>query len=93
MCVVGVLLAMQVVISCFDICRYLRLEVAVQVVREATMSRPCLQALASLPNILIEEEKNAYTSAASSPDEALTTRIHNASGTVLHINPLNPHDA
>lgn len=59
--------------------QYLRLEVPVHVVPTQTIGKACLQSLVELPQILQQEEAEAYEKTKKITDLDLLTRIHNSS--------------
>ncbi|XP_033124852.1 lys-63-specific deubiquitinase BRCC36-like [Anneissia japonica] len=59
---------------------YERLEIPFHIVKNDTLSEPCLQAMIQLPRILHEEEEDAYNQAQLPESNDLITDIHNSAG-------------
>ncbi|XP_033121081.1 lys-63-specific deubiquitinase BRCC36-like isoform X2 [Anneissia japonica] len=57
---------------------YERLEIPFHIVKNDTLSEPCLQAMIQLPRILHEEEEDAYNQAQLPESSDLITDIHNS---------------
>ncbi|KAH9491808.1 BRCA1 BRCA2-containing complex, subunit 3 [Bulinus truncatus] len=57
--------------------QFQRIEVPLKIVPSPTISKPCLEALVTIPEILLQEENEAYAK-VTSDDQDLLTRIHNA---------------
>lgn len=58
---------------------YTRLDVPLQIVPTSNISRTCLEALVDLPNILRQEEDDAYNETLQVPDLDVITKLHNSS--------------
>ena len=61
-------------------CRLIRLEVPLHIVKQDTLEKPVIETLTQLPQILSEEEQEAYKETTDVGDLDLITQIHNAAG-------------
>lgn len=59
--------------------QWLRLEVPLHITPVECISQPCMESLMRLPQILSQEEEEAYTRATRAPNMDLVTKIHNGS--------------